>query len=204
MPRAARPVLRRRKTKSAFDVLKADHEEAKKLFKRFERSKESGDSDGMRQVAQAACKALGIHARIEEEILPGASRSADADDALDEADVEHSHIKELVRQLEASKPGDDLFAARFTVLSEYVQHHVAEEESAIFSKARKADCDLVALGEQLLARKEELGGGEQPVISAQAAWSAAIAEAQRATCDPIGHGAVPVLTSKGKTCVESR
>ncbi len=166
MPRATRQIARRRKTKTALDVLEDDHAEAKKLFKRFERSKKSGDSAGMRQVAQAACRALGIHAQIEEEIFyPALRESADAGDALDEADVEHSHIKELVGQLEASQPGDDLFAARFTVLAEYVQHHVSEEESTIFSKARKADCDLIALGEQLLARKEELGAGEVPVLS---------------------------------------
>jgi hemerythrin superfamily protein len=163
MPRTTARTARR-KTKTALDVLKQDHSEARKLFKRFERLKKSGDSDGQRQTAQAACKALSIHAQIEEEIFyPALREGADASDALDEADVEHSHIKELVAQLETSQPGDDLFAARFTVLAEYVQHHVDEEESTIFSKARKAQCDLVTLGEQLLARKEELGGGEAPV-----------------------------------------
>ncbi len=106
MPGATPQTARRRKTKTALDILKDDHAEAKKLFKRFERSKKSGDSAGMRQVAQAACRALGIHAQIEEEIFyPALRESADASDALDEADVEHSHIKELVGQLEVSSQG---------------------------------------------------------------------------------------------------
>ena len=170
MPRATIETARRRKTGTALDVLKSDHADVKKLFKQFENLKKNEDRDGMQQVAQAACKALSIHARIEEEIFYPALRSAgDADDALDEADVEHSHVKELVTQLETSEPGDELFEARFKVLSEYVQHHVEEEESTIFSKARKADLDLVALGDQLLARKEELGAGREPADVAKLA-----------------------------------
>lgn len=154
-------------TQTALDVLKTDHAEVSKLFKQFDKFKKSEDSDGMQQTAQAACKALSTHAQIEEEIFyPALRDAADADDALDEADVEHSHIKELVTQLEESGPEDDLFEARFKVLSEYVQHHVDEEESTIFSAARKADLDLVALGEQLLARKEELGASDQPIDAA--------------------------------------
>ena len=65
-------------------------------------------------------------------------------------------------ELEGAEPGDEHFVARMTVLSEYVRHHVEEEESTLFAKARKADCDLAVLGEQLLARKEELGGEETP------------------------------------------
>ena len=89
--------------------------------------------------------------------------AGDADDALDEADVEHSHVKELVEQIASGGPGDEHFEARVKVLSEYVEHHVQEEESTIFSKARKADFDLVALGQQLEARKAELEGEEPPV-----------------------------------------
>ena len=174
MPRAAAPRSSRRRTaKTALDVLKADHAEATKLFKQFERLSKSEDSEGMQQVAQAVCKALAIHAEIEESIFYPALRNAEgADASLDEADVEHSHIKELVAQLESGQPGDELFEARMTVLSEYVQHHVKEEESTLFSKARKADCDLVALGEQLMARKAELGGGEPVDVAALTARSA--------------------------------
>ena len=163
MARTAARNIRRRKPQTALDILKADHAEVKKLFKQFEKLKKDEDNEGMQRVAQAVCKALGIHAQIEEEIFYPALRNAadDADDALNEADVEHSHVKELVTQLENSEPGDELFAARVKVLSEYVQHHVDEEESTIFAKARKADFELEALGEQIMARKEELGAGEQ-------------------------------------------
>jgi hemerythrin superfamily protein len=153
-----------RRSQTALDLLKADHAEVTKLFRQFEKLKKSEDDDGMQQVAQAICNALRIHAQIEEEIFYPALREAgDADDALDEANVEHSHVKELVEQIASSEAGDELFEARVKVLSEYVEHHVQEEESTIFSKARKADFDLVELGQQLEARKAELGGEESPV-----------------------------------------
>jgi hemerythrin superfamily protein len=157
-----------RRSQTALDLLKADHTEVTKLFRQFEKLKKSEDDDGMQQVAQAICNALRIHAQIEEEIFYPALREAgDADDALDEANVEHSHVKELVEQIASSEAGDELFEARVKVLSEYVEHHVQEEESTIFSKARKADFDLVELGQQLEARKAELEG-EQPSVDVAA------------------------------------
>jgi len=153
-----------RRSQTALDLLKADHAEVKKLFRQFEKLKKNDDSDGMQQVAQAICEALRIHAQIEEEIFYPALREAgDSDEALDEANVEHSHVKELVEQIAGSDADDELFAARVKVLSEYVEHHVQEEESTIFSKARNADFDLVALGHQLESRKAELGGDEPSV-----------------------------------------
>ena len=179
MARASAASTRRTATKTALDILKDDHAEVSKLFKQFEKLKKNEDSDGMQEVAQAVCKALSIHAQIEEEIFyPALRETADADDALDEADVEHSHVKELVSQLEDADPQDELFEARVKVLSEYVQHHVDEEESTIFPKARKADLDLVDLGQQLLARKDELGAGEKPVDAAALVGQAQARERQ--------------------------
>ena len=175
MPRTSSRTTRSTKSQTALDLLKADHAEVKKLFNQFERQKKNEDDDGMEQTVQAICQALSVHAQIEEEIFyPALRAAADADDALDEADVEHSHVKELVGQLEGAQAGDDHFEARVKVLSEYVQHHVEEEESTIFSKARKADVDLLALGEQLRMRKEELSGGEgEPDVAALAGREAA-------------------------------
>ncbi len=142
MPRRT-PSTRRTKSTNILELLKADHATAKKLFKQFEKLKKSEDAEGMLEAARAVCNALRVHAQVEEEIFYSALREAGgADDALDEANVEHSHLKELVSQLDATEPADDLFAARVKVLSEYVQHHVDEEESTIFSKARKRGSTL--------------------------------------------------------------
>ena len=172
-----RPTPRRRSRRTAaataLDVLKDDHAQVSKLFRQFERFHKSEDAEGMRRCAQAACKALRVHAQIEEEIFyPALRATAGADDPLDEAAVEHAHIKELVGQIEGTGPGDDRFEARVKVLSEYVRHHVDEEESTLFSKARKSDADLVALGEMLTARKEELGGEGLPPELAELATRA--------------------------------
>ena len=43
-----------------------------------------------------------------------------------------------------------------TVLGEYIDHHVKEEEGEMFSKARQADIDSELLGEELVIRKAEL------------------------------------------------
>jgi hemerythrin superfamily protein len=181
MPRTAtRTTSRRAKAPTALDVLKQDHAVATRLFKQFERFHKNEDDDGMQKCAQAVCKALAIHAQIEEEIFYPALREAGEElkDPLDEADVEHEHIKTLVRDVENAKPGDELFEARMTVLIEYVRHHVEEEESTIFSKARKCGADLEVLGEQLTMRKQELGGEEAEAQAAEAIGSARAARSR--------------------------
>jgi hypothetical protein len=53
---------------------------------------------------------------------------------------------------------DEFYDAKVKVLSEEIKHHVKEEEKrgGIFTGAREKELDLDALGEQMLARKEEL------------------------------------------------
>jgi hypothetical protein len=40
-----------------------------------------------------------------------------------------------------------------------VNHHIKEENGEIFKEAKKTGLDLVALGEQMLRRKQELQAG---------------------------------------------
>ena len=98
-----------------------------------------------------------MHATIEEELFYPAAREAEVDaDLLDEAEVEHASAKELIAQIEAMSPDEDLYDAKVTVLGEYIDHHVKEEEGELFPKCRKSDMDLEGLGEALAARKQEL------------------------------------------------
>ena len=115
------------------------------------------------ELARTICQELTVHATIEEEIFYPAVRAAIKDnDLLDEAEVEHASCKELIAQIEASDTSDSKFDAKVTVLGEYIDHHVKEERSEMFPKARAARrLDLVALRGVLEARKADLLA-EQP------------------------------------------
>lgn len=156
-----------RRAKDAIALLMEDHKKVQKLFKDFEKLGEE-DKDRKSEIVSQACAELTIHSTIEEEVFYPAMREAlEEQELLDEAEVEHSTAKELISQLQSMKPGDDLFDAKFTVLGEYVNHHIKEEQQQIFPKAKKTEVDLKALGEELMARKQEcqremgIGAGEQ-------------------------------------------
>jgi len=143
----------------AIDLLKKDHETVEDLFDQFEDAKESQNDEEMGALVSSICSALTVHAQIEEELFyPAMRKLPEASDMVDEAAVEHQSIKDLVTQLEAMRPGDDLFEAKVKVLSEYVKHHVKEEENEIFPEAKDSDVDLEALGRKLAERKNELSG----------------------------------------------
>jgi hemerythrin superfamily protein len=141
----------------AFALLTSDHKLVKSLFEEFEALKAEGDDDQKAALVETICNELTIHAQIEEEIFYPALREAIEDeDLMDEADVEHASAKQLIAQLEQLQAGGDHYDARVTVLGEYIDHHVKEEEGEMFSKARKADIDSAALGEEMAVRKAEL------------------------------------------------
>jgi len=150
---------KRRNTETdAFALLTADHRTVKGLFKEFEKLSKQDDVDEEKaQLVRQICNELTVHAQVEEEIFYPALREAiDDEDLMDEADIEHASAKDLIAQLEGMEPGDDHYDARVTVLGEYIDHHVKEEEGEMFSKARKADVDAAELGAQIAERKEAL------------------------------------------------
>ncbi len=105
-----------------------------------------------------------MHTMLEEEIFYPAVREAIGDeDLLNEAAVEHETARMLIDQLENMGPDDPNYFATFTVLGEYVRHHIKEEQGEMFPAARKARVDLAALGERMRARRDELAAQEVTV-----------------------------------------
>jgi hemerythrin-like domain-containing protein len=149
-------------TPDAIELLEADHEKVQSLFKEFEKA-DRDDPEACRAIVETAIAELKIHTTIEEEIFYPAAREAlaeaeeeEGEDLLNEAEIEHDSAKVLIERLEGLQPDDPYYAATFTVLGEYVKHHIKEEEGELFEMLRKEKAELADLGEAMRVRKEEL------------------------------------------------
>jgi len=143
---------------NAIDLLKKDHDDVDALFKDYELLADGASHNGDRRaLSTRICGMLAVHAMIEEEIFYPAAREANVDaDLLDEAEVEHGAVKQLIAEIGAAKTSDALYDARVKVLGEYVRHHVKEEESELFPACRASDMDMTELGARLQKRKDQL------------------------------------------------
>jgi hypothetical protein len=144
------------KRPSAIALLKEDHEYVRKSYRNFEKM-DHQDLDAVRAVVSEVCTALEAHAKLEEALFyPAVRRKIDEPDLMKEAEIEHEAAKMLIRRLKRMKPGNAAYIPTFTVLCEYVLHHVKEEESEMFPKAQRRKLNVQALGKKLLDRRLRL------------------------------------------------
>ena len=147
--------------RDAVDFLMDDHKRVDKLFRDFE-DVDREDADAVQELVEIACMELQIHSILEEEIFYPAVRAQVVDDdrehhdLLNEAEVEHETVDDVIAKLQELEPDDSMYAAYFNVLAEYVKHHVKEEETALFPYVRELGLDLAQLGEEMRTRREEL------------------------------------------------
>lgn len=141
-------------TKDAIALLRADHKEVSDLFADYEKTRSNAKKKAL--VAKI-CSELSVHTQIEEEIFYPAITTALKDKLLvPEATIEHGGIKDLIAQLEGAEPDGEMYDAKVKVLSEYVEHHVKEEQTGMFQKAKTTSLDLVELGARMAVRKADL------------------------------------------------
>ncbi len=139
------------------DDLKDDHRRVKKAYREFGKLDPADDDTGRGEaIVRQVLQELTLHAAVEEQLLYPAARDA-IDDAnlIDEAEVEHETLHALIDQLQAMSAADDKFRARFTVLCEYVLHHVKEEEGEMFPQLEQARLDWESLAERITALREQ-------------------------------------------------
>jgi hypothetical protein len=172
---------------SAISLLTADHRRVARLFAEFSSLQDGAPDMRKAGIVRQICRELIVHTLLEDEFFYPAVRGAiDDDDLMDEALVEHAGAKDLIAQLQAAAPADDLYHARVTVLGEQIDHHVMEEEGNMFSRAKAAGVDTSSLAAAMRARKAQLWGNDPPTTlavnaSATHARTATIAPGKKAS-----------------------
>ncbi|MES2583110.1 MAG: hemerythrin domain-containing protein [Pseudomonadota bacterium] len=155
-PRAA-------KAKGATELLRADHKLVSGLFAEYEKAR---SKDKKKDLVAQICLELSVHAQVEEEIFyPAVKKALKDKELIPEATVEHATLKSLIAQVEGVEPDGEMFDAKIKVLSEYVEHHVKEEHAEMFPKANASKLDMVELGAEIEARKEELLAEKGSVVA---------------------------------------
>jgi hemerythrin superfamily protein len=144
---------------NAIDLLKADHTHVKALIQQY-------DAAGNRAyqkkqgIAEEVFTELEVHTTLEEELFYSAmKRNTDQDgkDLVAEAIEEHHVVTMLMEELQGLDPKDERYDAKFKVLMENVEHHIEEEEGAMFPEAEEVLGErLERLGTQMQERKQQL------------------------------------------------
>ena len=123
----------------AIVVLKDEHKEIRKLFRKFEAAGEEAYKTKGKLVDQII-ELLTVHTYIENEVMYPRIRELvpDLEDDILESYEEHHVADLLVVELAGMKPDAERFTAKTTVLIENVEHHIEEEEDEWFPKVRQA------------------------------------------------------------------
>ena len=147
----------------AIALLRADHKLVSTLFADYAKARSPAKKQ---QIVTKICSELTVHAQIEEEIFyPAVKRALKDKELVPEATIEHATCKDLIAQVEGAMPDGEMFDAKIKVLSEYIKHHVKEEQDEMFPKAKASKLDMADLGAQMVERKAELMAQRtEPVI----------------------------------------
>lgn len=142
----------------AVDLLDADHKSVKKLFTNYSGLCETNaPAEDRQDLAERICRALTVHAQLEEEIFYPQVRKAIGDDALiDEALGEHKEAKKLIALIEGMDASQADYDATVLQLGKVIDEHVFEEREQIFLRARLAALDLRGMTLPLLKRQMQL------------------------------------------------
>jgi len=121
-----------------FQMLKKDHEEVKGILGMLKETKES-ELKKREEVFLKLRIELVPHMKAEESAFypPLMAKKESREDALE--GVEEHHVSEMVlKELETTQKGEDIWGAKMAVFKELVEHHIKDEESKVFKSAEKA------------------------------------------------------------------
>ena len=141
----------------AITLLETDHRRLEDLLKQGEDTTERARK-GRRELLNTITAELGVHELIEEKVLyPALKKYPDARDIVLEGFQEHHVADVIVKELHQVATSDEQWGAKFKVLKENIEHHIAEEEGPMFRTARGVMSreELQTLGARMSAMKRE-------------------------------------------------
>lgn len=142
-------------------MLKADHAHVRRLLRELNNTGDRAVKERERLVNEIE-RELKTHAQIEEELFyptfKALAKDTDNEDLFYEATEEHHVVDMVLPALKSANPKSPEFKAKAKVLKDLVEHHAQEEETEMFTAARKLmdDAQLRELGEAMQARKEAI------------------------------------------------
>ncbi|TCS36002.1 hemerythrin HHE cation binding domain-containing protein [Paucimonas lemoignei] len=138
-------------------LLTMDHRKVQALFAEIQAKRGRIRVHEKFELVRKVCAELLIHFAVEEGIFYPAVREAIEDVRLmDEAEDEHESAKSIIIMLGSIPPDDPMFDAKVRALAEQIEHHIQDEEAVMFPKVLVSELDLVAVGRELLAAKNEM------------------------------------------------
>lgn len=109
---------------------------------------------------------LWAHNKVEEAVFYSVLRNHKEvrDEAL-EAFAEHHMLNALLEELETTPVDNDNWTAKFSALSELLEHHMKEEEDEVFNMARNllSTDDASDMGKKLQSRHRVIVAALEPV-----------------------------------------
>jgi hemerythrin-like domain-containing protein len=136
----------------AIALLKADHQRVRDLFSQYEAA---DNVESKRTLADQVFTELEMHAQLEENVFyPAVNEETDeGPELVKESLSEHETVKNLIQELRGMAHDTDAFDAKFQELMDNVEHHVAEEEAAMFPLAEE---ELSEDLDEMMAEMQEM------------------------------------------------
>ena len=135
--------------KNVIDILKTDHERVKQLLKNFDIAAESEKVELLSNIINE----LALHSTVEEQLVYPLVEDVELSSRAGE---EHHVVSLLLSELADMDAADEETKIKVQVLAELVIHHVQEEETKLLPMLQRSGEDLIALGEQVMAQKQNL------------------------------------------------
>jgi hemerythrin-like domain-containing protein len=136
----------------AIAMLKADHQRVRDLFAQYEATEHA---ETKRTLAEQVFVELETHAQLEQNVFyPAVNEGTDeGPDLVKDSVQEHEIVHQLMQELQGMAHDTDAFEAKFHELMDAVEHHVEEEEAAMFPLAEE---ELAEDLDEMMAEMQEM------------------------------------------------